>query len=809
MKRRGPGVIARLFPLSIALAIIFLTTPQIVDAASGLRLSWPEQGAISALSGERMPAYHVSADGAGFDNRALGLSGSATPAGVSIQVDGRLVGLRGVAYGYGDALSELAPVAPTSVANRIEYRREGITEWYVNGPLGIEQGFTLERRPTAPAAGPLTLVLATRGATAARVASDGRSLELTAADGRSLLGVNGLFAYDAAGRELPARFEADGALIRMRVDDNDAVYPVVVDPFVQRAELKHDFRSQSDLMGWSIDVAGDVVAVGAKNRAILSILHEGAIFVYRDDLSGFRNASQTAALAVQNAEPGSVLGNSVAVDENGDVVAGGAPGAVEGAKTGAIYVYERPVGDWGSVDELLGVYEEQFEDAALTASDGDSVGGLGGTIDADGGVIIGLAGGTIYVFEKPGANWADMTETAQLSPGGATLTAVRISGDTIVARSSDDGTILIYVRAGANWINAAGPDAVLTVPGTESLLGMSIQGDTVVASRFEEAAYVFVKPGGGWVNTSTPDATLTASDDDQFGRNGAYGVLNAQSDDTIAVAAREAGVQSVKGDSTALGKVYVYRKPTGGWGDADEDQQLFTTELATATRLGHSLAMDGTRIAAGAATYTEGGGRTNIGRAYVFNEEESCPATPASGCLLAAKGKLGIKTKVGDQSKNKIRFQWKKSVDDIGTTELGTPEVDGGTAFLACIYDSVALTPELVSESVVGPKSIAPDRVSSTWVNKRGTRAFASKKSGNPDGILKAKVKYAVAGKGAFDIAAAGYFARVPEPFSGAQMLAAEGDVIVQIHPDRRDTCLESTFNTGIKKNTPTKVVAK
>lgn len=36
---------------------------------------------------------------------------------------------------------------PSSAGNRVTYRRGGLTEWYRNGPLGLEQGFTLARRP--------------------------------------------------------------------------------------------------------------------------------------------------------------------------------------------------------------------------------------------------------------------------------------------------------------------------------------------------------------------------------------------------------------------------------------------------------------------------------------------------------------------------------------------------------------------------------------------------------------------------------------------------------------------------------------
>lgn len=45
---------------------------------------------------------------------------------------------------------------------RIESRRPGLVEWFVNSPLGLEHGFELGARPDGP--GELVLVLALDGA---------------------------------------------------------------------------------------------------------------------------------------------------------------------------------------------------------------------------------------------------------------------------------------------------------------------------------------------------------------------------------------------------------------------------------------------------------------------------------------------------------------------------------------------------------------------------------------------------------------------------------------------------------------------
>ena len=65
--------------------------------------------------------------------------------------------------GTGRRLRPLAGVAPRARGDRVVYARgSGVSEWYAAGPLGLEQGFTLSRRP-AGRSGAATLALALGG----------------------------------------------------------------------------------------------------------------------------------------------------------------------------------------------------------------------------------------------------------------------------------------------------------------------------------------------------------------------------------------------------------------------------------------------------------------------------------------------------------------------------------------------------------------------------------------------------------------------------------------------------------------------
>src|SRR5262245_20763317 len=102
---------------------------------------------ISAAIGHDQPSYHAVAAGRGFrmTDATETVSADLTPDGVDFRhgVSHWAMALR--AYGSGDTLRDVVPVTPTAAVNRVEYRRVGLTEWYVNGPLGLEQGFTLDR----------------------------------------------------------------------------------------------------------------------------------------------------------------------------------------------------------------------------------------------------------------------------------------------------------------------------------------------------------------------------------------------------------------------------------------------------------------------------------------------------------------------------------------------------------------------------------------------------------------------------------------------------------------------------------------
>jgi hypothetical protein len=113
--------------------------------------------------------YSASENGDGLQapNRAQNLRIYFEPNGIRVHdrtASGRpeLLRLSLAGVGRGDSLAAVGPgQPPLAHESRVEIRRPGLVEWYVNSPEGLEQGFTLSERPSGD--GPLALELAVAG----------------------------------------------------------------------------------------------------------------------------------------------------------------------------------------------------------------------------------------------------------------------------------------------------------------------------------------------------------------------------------------------------------------------------------------------------------------------------------------------------------------------------------------------------------------------------------------------------------------------------------------------------------------------
>ena len=148
--------------------------------------------------------------------------------------------LRG--YGYGDRIVPLAAGVMKASGNRIEIHhatiaQSTISEWYLNRPSGLEQGFTISAPPDErSAAERLRLSLEVTGDLEPYLSADGGAVVLREPNGAEALRYSKLSAYDARGRELEAEMKLEGREVRIEVADEGAEYPLTIDPvFTQQA----------------------------------------------------------------------------------------------------------------------------------------------------------------------------------------------------------------------------------------------------------------------------------------------------------------------------------------------------------------------------------------------------------------------------------------------------------------------------------------------------------------------------------------------------------------------------------------------
>ena len=212
------------------------TTPAAVPppAAPAATLPLGAQGVVSASLGAADPAYALRRGDGGLlgANPAAHLALKLGAAGVQISAGASRLRLDTVGVGYGTHSSAPVRVAPSAGGNRAVFARGTLEEWYANGPLGIEQGFTVGRPLGSAAQGPLTLSIALAGNAPASLAADRRSVRFAGPHG-TWLRYGGLSATDAGGRALHSWLELAGARIRLRVDARGARFPLRIDPLVQ------------------------------------------------------------------------------------------------------------------------------------------------------------------------------------------------------------------------------------------------------------------------------------------------------------------------------------------------------------------------------------------------------------------------------------------------------------------------------------------------------------------------------------------------------------------------------------------------
>ena len=351
------------------------------------------------------------------------------------------MGMRLAGIGYGQKLSDISTGSARVSGNRIEIPHSCVTEWYVNKPEGIEQGFTVTERPGVAFDGtPLRVALKISGELRARLEKGGQAAILERTDGTQVVRYDHLAAFDNKGWSLRAWMEAGEGQLSLLVEDSNADYPISIDPlFTLVKKVTASDSAAGDLFGDRVAISGNTLVVGAFGDGA----DKGSAYVFEWDSGGNGNWGEVKKLTASDGAAGDKFGRGVAISDNTIVV--GAASADN--RKGAAYVFQRNRGganNWGEVTKLT----------ASTRSV-DDLFGLSVGISGDT-AVVGTITTEAFVFgrnEGGNNNWG-MVKRLTASDGGDFGKSVSISGNTIVVGTEFGGRVYLFYRnrgGSDNW----------------------------------------------------------------------------------------------------------------------------------------------------------------------------------------------------------------------------------------------------------------------------------------------------------------------------------------------------------------------
>jgi len=258
-------------------------------------------------------------------------------------------GLSLLGFGRGTLVAALETPSLAPDDRRIEYRRDDVIEWYVNDASGLEQGFVLRSPPEEQSRAEsvpgvrrgapdeaVYLILKLEGSLAGRISADGQAVDLLPrSGGLAVLHYGNLEVRDATGRRLTSWIEgfAEAGMrgLRLVFEDEDAVYPLTVDPLVSAAAWTGEPDGAGAAYGFSVASAGDVNNDGYDDVVVGAPYYwggaadTGRVYVYHGTSSGLEpDPAWIAAGEQENGQFGYSVASAGDVNNDGydDVIIG-------------------------------------------------------------------------------------------------------------------------------------------------------------------------------------------------------------------------------------------------------------------------------------------------------------------------------------------------------------------------------------------------------------------------------------------------------------------------------------------------------
>lgn len=494
-----------------------------VDPSSGDSRQQRDPGIDSSGTGDRFGRSLAVADfGAAFDVRAAG-RGSGRLVAIHPSQDLRFELASGaisvtaretsdfrvtLTYGgIGRSGGELRREEITSTqarGHRVELRRgSDLTEWYLHLHSGLEQGFTIARRPEGSGKEELLVAvdLDVEGELYPELTAGERSVVLRDAAGRDRLRYGGLAAFDAEGRWLPCRMALHGNQIQLLVDDRGARYPLVVDPLLFEHKIVGPSTDLYDHFGAT--VAGDAswLVVGAPYQLHSSGAGRGAAYLFARDGNAW--VLDRTLTCPETDSTCAAFGASVALD--GEWLVVGAPGVSGTLTVGRAHIYQL-IGSSFVLNRVIAAPPSASNVLFGTSVAIDYPFLVVGTPGDDEG---GTNAGAVTLYWYTSGAWAQFSKHVASDAGASDDfgRAVSISGERFVVGAplhdttrSDNGAVYTFTRSAVLWYE---DDSVL-LPSTTATnsahfgAALSLRGDQLLVGAPDDS-YINTESGRAWL----------------------------------------------------------------------------------------------------------------------------------------------------------------------------------------------------------------------------------------------------------------------------------------------------------------------
>ncbi len=440
--------------------------------------------------------------------------------------------------------------------------------------------------------------------------------------------------------------------------DSGAVYVFTRtdDTWTQQAYIKASNAEIGDLFGYSVDISGDTLAVGALiedggstgvngNENSNTSFRSGAAYVFTRSGTTW---TQQAYVKASNTDSNDFFGTAVAID--GDTLAVSAifedsnASGVNGNQgndgidnTGAVYVYTRTGTTWSQQAYIKASNPDMNDEfGEALALDGDTLAvstvveaSNADGIDGDQTNNSANRAGAVYVFTRSGTTWSQQAYVKASNSGGSDAFgfSLDVSGDTMA-------------------VGATGEDSNGTGVG-------AVQNNNMASAS--GAVYVFTRSGTTWSQQEYIKSSNSESSD-------LFGGSVALDGDTLAVGAtgEDSNATGVDGDQTdnsfgGAGAVYAFSRSGSTW---TQERYIKASNTEGSDFFGLEVALSGDTLAV--ATAFENSNATGIngnqadntapeaGAVYVFAPPPLDPTIGGNVLGLAAGNSVTLQNNGGD-----------------------------------------------------------------------------------------------------------------------------------------------------------------